>query len=85
MATKINIRERRHGFQLNALAIFEEEKLIVNGHVTDTVDPRKERVGGKRGEFKAVQGQNESGILSLANVPLAEGKTPLTPEGVGEK
>lgn len=46
MATKINIRERRHGFQLNALAIFEEEKLIVNGPC-DTVDPRKERVGGK--------------------------------------
>lgn len=39
----------------------------------------------KREEFKAVQGQTKSGILSLANVPLAEGKIPLTPEGVGEK
>lgn len=39
----------------------------------------------KREEFKAVQGQNKSGILSLANVPLAEGKIPLNPEGVGEK
>lgn len=80
----IHRRERRHGFQLNAFAIFEEEKLIVNGHVTQKI-PERKGWEEKREEFKAVQGQNKSGILSLANVPLAEGKIPLTPEGVGEK
>lgn len=30
----LNIKEERHGFQLHAFAIFAEEKLIVNGHVT---------------------------------------------------
>lgn len=29
-----NIQDERHRFQLNAFAIFAEEKLIVNGHVT---------------------------------------------------
>lgn len=55
--------------------------------MTQKIPERKgwEEKKKKREEFKAVQGQTKSGILSLANVPLAEGKIPLTPEGVGEK
>lgn len=53
----INVQDEHHRFQLNAFALSAEEKLIVNGHVT-LLRSQKGKGRRKRGEFKAVQGQN---------------------------
>lgn len=78
------IKEERHRFQLNAFAIFAEERLIVSSHVT-VQDPRKERVGGREKSSRQFRVRTSSGILSLANVPRAEDKILLPRKGVGEK
>lgn len=80
----INVKDESHRLQLNGFALFEEEKLIVNGHVT-LQDPRKEGVGGREKSSRQFRVRTSSGILSLANVLQAEDKTLLTRKGVGEK